>query len=124
MMRVVEEMSTAETAAVLNLTQNVVKTRLRRARALLREKLHAAVGALGREAFRFAGRGAGGCGWRKYFQRSRFSEGRKAAAAREPDRPPDREGTAFPLILRIRRRPQRQSSTFRPETNPRRNRGP
>jgi RNA polymerase sigma-70 factor (ECF subfamily) len=54
-MRVVEEMSTAETAAVLNLTQNVVKTRLRRARGLLREKLHAAVGALGREAFRFAG---------------------------------------------------------------------
>jgi RNA polymerase sigma-70 factor (ECF subfamily) len=55
MMRVVEEMSTAETAEVLNLTQDVVKTRLRRARALLREKLHAAVGPLGREAFRFAG---------------------------------------------------------------------
>jgi RNA polymerase sigma-70 factor (ECF subfamily) len=54
-MRVVEEMSTAETAEVLNLTQDVVKTRLRRARALMREKLHAAVGPLGREAFRFAG---------------------------------------------------------------------
>jgi RNA polymerase sigma-70 factor (ECF subfamily) len=54
-MRVVEEMSTAETAEVLNLSQDAVKTRLRRARGLLREKLHAAVGPLGREAFRFAG---------------------------------------------------------------------
>jgi RNA polymerase sigma-70 factor (ECF subfamily) len=54
-MRQVEEMSTAETAEVLNLPQDVVKTRLRRARALLREKLQAAVGPLGREAFRFAG---------------------------------------------------------------------
>ena len=54
-LRQVEEMSTAETAEVLNLTQDVVKTRLRRARALLREKLRAAVGPLGREAFRFAG---------------------------------------------------------------------
>jgi RNA polymerase sigma-70 factor (ECF subfamily) len=54
-MRVVEEMSTAETAEVLRLSQDVVKTRLRRARALLREKLHRAVGPVGREAFRFAG---------------------------------------------------------------------
>ena len=54
-MRQVEEMSTAETAEVLNLTQDAVKTRLSRARALLREKLQAAVGPLGREAFRFAG---------------------------------------------------------------------
>lgn len=54
-MRVVEEMSTAETATVLSLTEDVVKTRLRRARALLREKLRAAIGPLGREAFRFAG---------------------------------------------------------------------
>jgi RNA polymerase sigma-70 factor (ECF subfamily) len=54
-MRQVEEMSTAETAEVLNLTQDVVKTRLHRARALLRAKLQAAVGPLGREAFRFAG---------------------------------------------------------------------
>jgi DNA-directed RNA polymerase specialized sigma24 family protein len=52
-MRAVEEMSTAETATVLSLTG--VKTRLRRARALLREKLCAAIGSLGREAFRFAG---------------------------------------------------------------------
>jgi len=55
MMRIVEEASTAETAEILSLSQDVVKTRLRRARALLREKLHAAVGPLGREAFRFAG---------------------------------------------------------------------
>ena len=55
MMRGVEEMSTAETAHVLSLTQDVVKTRLRRARALLRKKLRAAVGPLGREAFRFEG---------------------------------------------------------------------
>ncbi len=54
-MRMVEEMSTAETAEILDLSQDVVKTRLRRARALLREKLRAAVGPLGREAFRFAG---------------------------------------------------------------------
>lgn len=54
-MRVVEEMSTSETAEVLNLSQDAVKTRLLRARALLRAKLHAAVGPLGREAFRFAG---------------------------------------------------------------------
>lgn len=54
-MRAVEEMSTAETATVLSLTEDVVKTRLRRARALLREKLRAAIGPLGREAFRFAG---------------------------------------------------------------------
>ena len=54
-MRVVEEASTAETAEVLSLSPDVVKTRLRRARALLREKLHAAVGPLGREVFPFAG---------------------------------------------------------------------
>jgi RNA polymerase sigma-70 factor, ECF subfamily len=54
-MRQIEEMSTAETAEVLDLTPDVVKTRLRRARELLREKLRAAVGPLGREAFRFAG---------------------------------------------------------------------
>jgi RNA polymerase sigma-70 factor (ECF subfamily) len=54
-MRVVEEANTAETADVLNLSPDVVKTRLRRARALLREKLRAAVGPLGREVFPFAG---------------------------------------------------------------------
>jgi len=55
-MRMVEEMSTADTAEVLNLSQDVVKTRLRRARALLRKKLRVAVGPLGREAFPFAGK--------------------------------------------------------------------
>ena len=55
-MRGVEEMSTAETAECLNLSEDVVKTRLRRARALLREKLYASVGPMRREAFRFAGR--------------------------------------------------------------------
>lgn len=54
-MRVVEEMSTAETAEVLNLSRDAVKTRLLRARAMMRAKLHAAVGPVGREAFRFAG---------------------------------------------------------------------
>jgi RNA polymerase sigma-70 factor (ECF subfamily) len=54
-MRHVEEMSTAETAEVLNLSQEVVKARLHRARQLLRKKLYAAVGPLRREAFRFAG---------------------------------------------------------------------
>ncbi len=55
-MRGVEEMSTADTAVCLNLSEDVVKTRLRRARALLRKKLYAAVGPMRREAFRFAGR--------------------------------------------------------------------
>ena len=54
-MRLVEEMSTAETADVLQLSEDVVKTRLRRARALVRAKLRAAIGPLGREAFPFAG---------------------------------------------------------------------
>ena len=43
MMREIEEMSTAETAECLNLSQDIVKTRLHRARALLREKLYASV---------------------------------------------------------------------------------
>jgi RNA polymerase sigma-70 factor (ECF subfamily) len=55
MLRLVEEMSTAETAEVLHLSQDVVKTRLRRARALVRARLRAAIGPLGREAFPFAG---------------------------------------------------------------------
>jgi RNA polymerase sigma-70 factor, ECF subfamily len=54
-LRQVEEMSTADTAECLNLTEDAVKTRLRRARALLRKKLYAAVGPIRREAFRFAG---------------------------------------------------------------------
>lgn len=54
-MRGVEEMSTAETAESLNLSEDAVKTRLRRARALLRKKLYASVGPMRREAFRFDG---------------------------------------------------------------------
>jgi RNA polymerase sigma-70 factor (ECF subfamily) len=55
-MREVEEMSTAETAEVLSLSVDTVKTRLRRARILLRKKLYVWGGPLGRDAFRFAGR--------------------------------------------------------------------
>jgi RNA polymerase sigma-70 factor (ECF subfamily) len=54
-LRGVEEMSTAETAECLNLSEDAVKTRLHRARALLRRRLYAAVGPMRREAFRFAG---------------------------------------------------------------------
>jgi RNA polymerase sigma-70 factor (ECF subfamily) len=54
-LREIEEMSTAETAECLNLSQDTVKTRLHRARLLLQEKLHASVGSLGADAFRFGG---------------------------------------------------------------------
>ena len=55
MLREVEEMSTAETAECLNLTPDTVKTRLRRARLFLQEKLYVSVGSTGGGAFRFAG---------------------------------------------------------------------
>ena len=55
-MRGVEELSTADTAACLKLSEDVVKTRLRRARALMRKKIYASVGPMRREAFRFAGK--------------------------------------------------------------------
>ena len=55
-LREVEEMSSADTAEVLNLTVDAVKARLRRSRILLRKKLYRWGGAFGREAFRFAGR--------------------------------------------------------------------
>jgi RNA polymerase sigma-70 factor (ECF subfamily) len=55
MMREIEQMSTAETAECLNLSQDTVKTRLHRARALLRGKLHASAGSSGAGAFRFGG---------------------------------------------------------------------
>ncbi len=55
-LRNVEELSTADTAACLNLSQDAVKTRLRRARALLRKRLYASAGPARREAFRFAGK--------------------------------------------------------------------
>ncbi len=54
-MRQVEGMGTAETAECLNLSQDAVKTRLLRARGLLRKRLYASVGPTGHEAFRFAG---------------------------------------------------------------------
>ena len=55
MMRDVEELSTSETAAALNLTEENVKVRLHRGRALLRRDLFARVGARAKEAFPFRG---------------------------------------------------------------------
>ena len=55
MLRDVEEMSTAETAECLDISKEAVKTRLHRARALLREKLYSRVGLATAGAFRFAG---------------------------------------------------------------------
>lgn len=53
MMRDVEEMSTAETAAALDLTDEAVKVRLHRGRAMLRRELFARVGATSATAFQF-----------------------------------------------------------------------
>ena len=53
MMREVEEMSTAETATALDLTEEAVKVRLHRARAMLRKDLFARVGASSTAAFQF-----------------------------------------------------------------------
>jgi len=55
MLRDVEELSTAETAEALNLSEENVKTRLHRGRALVRRKLHAMVGADAPSAFAFMG---------------------------------------------------------------------
>jgi RNA polymerase sigma-70 factor (ECF subfamily) len=55
MLRDVEEMSTSETAAALNLTEENVKVRLHRGRALVRRDLFARVGATARDAFPFMG---------------------------------------------------------------------
>jgi RNA polymerase sigma-70 factor (ECF subfamily) len=52
-LREVEALSTAETAACLEVTEETVKTRLHRARALLREDLLARVGSAARIAFTF-----------------------------------------------------------------------
>ena len=54
-MRDVEELSTAETAECLDVTQEVVKTRLHRARASLRNELLAMAGGQARSAFPFLG---------------------------------------------------------------------
>jgi RNA polymerase sigma-70 factor, ECF subfamily len=53
MMRDVEEMSTLETAQALDLTEEAVKVRLHRARALVRKELYARVGANSASAFQF-----------------------------------------------------------------------
>ena len=52
-LRDVEELSTIETANVLDLTEENVKVRLHRARALLRKSLYARAGMERKEAFSF-----------------------------------------------------------------------
>lgn len=54
MLRAVEELDTAETAATLSLSEEAVRVRLHRARALMRERLAATVEA-SPDAFHFAG---------------------------------------------------------------------
>ena len=53
MLREVQELSTAEAAEVLAVSEDVVKTRLRRAKALVREELFDLVGQGAAEAFQF-----------------------------------------------------------------------
>jgi RNA polymerase sigma-70 factor, ECF subfamily len=55
MLRDVEELSTSETAAALDLSEENVKVRLHRGRAMLRAWLSARVGAEARNAFPFMG---------------------------------------------------------------------
>jgi RNA polymerase sigma-70 factor (ECF subfamily) len=55
MLRDVEGLSTAETAACLEINEETAKTRLHRARSLLRNHITARVGAVVRETFEFAG---------------------------------------------------------------------
>jgi RNA polymerase sigma-70 factor (ECF subfamily) len=55
MMREIEEMSTAETAECLGLTEAAAKIRLHRARKLLRRQLYERVGAISGQSFRFLG---------------------------------------------------------------------
>ena len=55
MLRDVEEMSTAEAAEALDLTEENVKVRLHRGRAILRESIVDRVRATAREAFPFKG---------------------------------------------------------------------
>ena len=55
MLREVEEMSTIETAQCLGISEENVKTRLHRARALLRKELYARAGASSTAAFQFMG---------------------------------------------------------------------
>jgi RNA polymerase sigma-70 factor, ECF subfamily len=53
MMHDVEDLSTAETASMLDLTEPTVRVRLHRARALVRKKLYAMAGATSASAFQF-----------------------------------------------------------------------
>ncbi|HTJ28952.1 MAG TPA: RNA polymerase sigma factor [Acidobacteriaceae bacterium] len=55
MLRDVQELSTYETAQILEITEQNVKVRLHRGRALMRERLFARVGASGKDAFPFMG---------------------------------------------------------------------
>jgi RNA polymerase sigma-70 factor, ECF subfamily len=54
--RVVEGMNVEETAEILDLKPETVKTRLHRARAMLRESVERKIGPVAMEAFPFAGR--------------------------------------------------------------------
>jgi RNA polymerase sigma-70 factor (ECF subfamily) len=54
--RVIEGMSVEETAEVLDIRPQTVKTRLHRARALVRKELDARIGPVMLDAFPFAGR--------------------------------------------------------------------
>ena len=54
--RVIEGMSVEETADLLGLKAKTVKTRLHRARRLVREQLHKQIGPVLMDAFPFAGR--------------------------------------------------------------------
>ena len=53
--RVIEEMNVEETAALLDLKPETVKTRLHRARAMLRENVEKKIGPVILNAFPFAG---------------------------------------------------------------------
>jgi RNA polymerase sigma factor (sigma-70 family) len=55
MLRDVEELSISETATALDLTEQNVKVRLHRGRAMMRDRLFARVGASGKNAFPFMG---------------------------------------------------------------------
>jgi RNA polymerase sigma-70 factor, ECF subfamily len=54
--RVIEEMTVEETATLLGLKPETVKTRLHRARSMLRENVERKIGPVVLEAFPFAGR--------------------------------------------------------------------
>ncbi|TPV99508.1 MAG: hypothetical protein USCAAHI_01049 [Beijerinckiaceae bacterium] len=56
MTRVIEGMSTEETASLLGLHPDTVKTRLHRARRLVRDELDKQIGPVLMDAFPFAGR--------------------------------------------------------------------